>query len=153
MDNNKIKNFIIIAILVIVVVIGTIFAKNKFSSAKNTSSNSAVTVAETNTPSSNTNSNIQQRATDIILFYGDTCPHCKVVEEYINKNNITRYIKFQNLEVFNNQDNAKLMTEKQDLCKDLSADDKGGVPFLYSSEKCVVGDQPVIDFLKAKAGI
>ena len=153
MDNAKIKSFIIVTILVIVVVVGTIFAKNKFSGAKNTIDNSAANIAETTTPSSNSNTNIQQRDTDIILFYGDTCPHCKIVEEYINKNNITRYIKFQNLEIYNNRNNAKIMLEKQDLCKDLSDDDKGGVPFLYSSEKCVVGDQPVIDFLKAKAGI
>ena len=40
---------------------------------------------------------------DMILFYGDTCPHCKKVSEYIDNNNVRAKFKFQELEVFNNQ--------------------------------------------------
>ena len=41
------------------------------------------------------------------------------------------------------------MTTDQDKCTNLSENDKGGVPFLYSAEKnqCIVGDSPIINYL------
>ena len=147
--NKKSTNIVIaIAIIIILVVLGVVYAKNKSNSNKE--ENAQATTSTTDTD--NTES-IVQKDTDIILFYGSTCPHCKKVEEYISSNNITKYLKFQNLEVYDHPDNAKIMTEKQALCTDLKDEDKGGVPFLYSSEKCVVGDTDVIAYLKEKAGL
>ena len=159
MDKKGTKTFIILTIVIVVILVGTLIVKNKLS-ANNTANQSktdetgqvagANTAINTEAPDGTV---IVQKDTDIILFYGATCPHCKVVEEFISKNNITRYLKFQNLEVYNNQDNSKNMMEKQELCKNLSEDDKGGVPFMYSGETCLVGSDPIINYLKEKAGI
>ena len=159
MKNNQLKNLLIVAVLIILVVSGILLLKDKVADGKNnTTQNVADTSQDTDTSNgqvagTSTSSGITQKDTDFILFYGSTCPHCKKVDEFISQYNITKYLKFQQLEVFENEDNANLMTEKQSQCKDLADSDKGGVPFLYSSQKCIVGDQPVIDFLKQQAGI
>jgi len=49
--------------------------------------------------------------------------------------------------------NASLFLEKQNACKGLADDDKGGVPFLYTPEKCIIGDTPIIDYFKEKLGM
>lgn len=84
----------------------------------------------------------------IILFYGDGCPHCKIVDDYIKANNIKDKIKFTELEVFNNKDNAKILLAKAKICNiDQS---QIGVPFLWEGSKCLLGDQDVINFFKEK---
>ncbi len=40
-----------------------------------------------------------QSSSQIILFYGDGCPHCAIVEEYINENNIQDKVPFVQKEV------------------------------------------------------
>ena len=34
---------------------------------------------------------------EMILFYGDTCPHCKKVSEYIEANNVRAKFNFQDI--------------------------------------------------------
>jgi glutaredoxin len=86
---------------------------------------------------------------EMILFFGDTCPHCKNVAEFIDANNIRSKLKFQELEVYNNQANAELLVQKAKQC---GFDTSGGVgvPFFFDGAKCLQGDQPIIDFLKTK---
>ena len=86
---------------------------------------------------------------EMILFFGDTCPHCKNVDEYINQNGIREKIKFQELEVYNNKNNAALLVQKAKQCG-LDTSSGIGVPFFFDGEKCIQGDQPIIDFLKTK---
>ena len=150
MDKKNTNAFIVIIIIAVLAVFGTIYFKNKSNSNKTENTKAETNQADT---SDNADKTIVQKDTDIILFYGSTCPHCKKVEQFISDNNITKYLKFQNLEVYDHQENAKIMTEKQNLCTNLKDEDKGGVPFLYSSEKCVVGDSDVIAYLKEKAGL
>ncbi|MGE5298231.1 MAG: hypothetical protein ACM3KM_03645, partial [Acidobacteriaceae bacterium] len=87
----------------------------------------------------------------IILFVGEGCPHCAKVEEFIQTNNIASKVQFRMLEVYNNQDNAKLLVSKAEICK---IDTKSiGVPFLWDGSNCIVGEIDVTEFFKAKAGI
>ena len=81
-----------------------------------------------------------------ILFYGDTCPHCEKVEEYINSHNLESKVPFRRLEVFNNQANASLLGKKASTCG-MKADTVG-VPFLYDGSKCYMGDEEVMSFFK-----
>lgn len=152
------KSFIVIVVVVAVAAGGIYFAKQK---SNNSASNSQSTensgqvagvTSETKT--------IDQPAlpdtlltTDIIFFYGSTCSHCKKVEQFFSDYQMDKRVTFEQKEVYDNQDNAQLMTEKQALCKDLAEADKGGVPFMYSSKKCIVGDQPIIDYFKQLTGI
>lgn len=87
----------------------------------------------------------------IIFFYGSTCPHCKVVEEYIKNNNIESKIDLAQGEVYNNKDNAQFMMEKQKGCN-LEEKMIGAVPFLWTKEKCYLGQDEIIEFLAEKAG-
>ncbi len=89
-----------------------------------------------------------QLANQIILFYGDGCPHCAIVEEYINKNNVQNKISFTQKEVYYNQSNAKELEAKAKICG--LPTDSIGVPFLWNGEKCLIGDQDIINFFKQK---
>lgn len=84
----------------------------------------------------------------IVLFYGDGCPHCKIVDDFVKANNIETKVKFIRLEVFNNKDNAKVLSERAQACGLLT--DQIGVPFLWNGKTCIVGDQDVIKFFQEK---
>ena len=84
----------------------------------------------------------------ITLFYGDGCPHCAIVEEYIEENKIQDKISFVQKEVYYNQSNAKELEAKAKICELPS--DSIGVPFLWDGEKCLIGDQEIINFFKQK---
>lgn len=82
-----------------------------------------------------------------ILFYGDTCPHCQIVAQYIEENNIKAKLSFQELEVYNNKKNAALLADKAKQCN-VDTSQGIGVPFFFDGQNCLIGDQPIIDYLK-----
>ena len=87
------------------------------------------------------------KTADFVLYYGSTCPHCKIVEDYIQKNNLESKLSLAQKEVYQNQDNQKEMAQKAQIC---GLDLKNlGVPMLWDAKnsKCYEGDQPIIDFL------
>ncbi len=86
----------------------------------------------------------------IILFYGEGCPHCAKVEEYIKQNQIENKISFAQKEVYYNKNNADEMAGKAKICG--LPDGSIGVPFLWDGEKCLIGDQDIIDFFKQNKG-
>jgi len=88
-----------------------------------------------------------QKPAEIILFYGDGCPHCIVVEDFIKSNNIEQKVKFTRMEVFNNQNNAELLAKKAVFC-DVDISQGAPVPFLWDAGKCFIGDQDIIKFFE-----
>lgn len=84
----------------------------------------------------------------IILFYGDGCPHCEIVEEYIEKNNIYDKVSFSRKEIYYNKENSKEIGEKAKICGVPA--NSIGVPFLWDGEKCLMGDRDIIDFFRQK---
>jgi glutaredoxin len=99
-------------------------------------------------PVANKTTTENQSAGQIILFYGDGCPHCAIVEEYIKENNINDKISFAQKEVYYNQNNAKELEAKAKICG--LPTDSIGVPFLWNGEDCLIGDQDIINFFKQK---
>jgi len=87
----------------------------------------------------------------IILFYGENCPFCQKVEDFIKENKIEEKVPFERKEVFNNEKNAQELVGKAQKCG-LSAADIG-VPFLWDGSKCFVGDTDIINFFKQKTGV
>lgn len=89
----------------------------------------------------------------IILFYGEGCPHCKVVDDFVSQNKIEDKVKFIKLEVWHNADNQEILSQvATQKCGITST--KIGVPFLFDgNNKCYIGDVDVISFLKNAAGI
>jgi glutaredoxin len=83
-----------------------------------------------------------------ILFYSDTCPHCKIVEQYITDNKVKNYLAFQQLEVSTHPDNAQLLIKKAASCG-LSTDNLG-VPFFFDGTNCLIGDQDIIKYFASK---
>ena len=83
-----------------------------------------------------------------ILFWGEGCSHCEVVEEYLKENDSGNSLGLKKIEVFSNKDLQELYLEKAKICgenvKSIS------VPMLYFEGKCFSGDTPIIDFLKEK---
>lgn len=156
---NGVKTFLIVAAFIIIAAAGIFYAKSKSSNNNSNgtvaSTNESGQVAGTQTANSNSaNREVVSTAdADIIYFYSETCPHCKVVKKFILDNDIDKMLPLQYLEVNGNNANQALFKEKQNQCKDLSDEDKGGVPFMYTPEKCIVGDTPIIDYFNTKLGM
>jgi hypothetical protein len=87
----------------------------------------------------------------IILFYSTECSHCQVVEKYIADNNIKDKVTFSQREVGTGRASADLMIQKQKDCK-LDKNSIGAVPFLWTAEKCYLGQEEIINFFKDKNG-
>ena len=62
------------------------------------------------------------------LYYSFTCPHCKVVEQFIAENNITYKINFTEKEVSLNSGNAEELVLVGKYCKQ-------GIPFYETPVK------------------
>jgi len=90
---------------------------------------------------------------DLVLFYGSTCPHCKIVEEFIKTNKIDEKLKIDQIEVYDNKDNATTMASTiQKICPDQLSSNGLPVPFLVDikNNKCVLGDTPIDDYLSSQ---
>lgn len=100
------------------------------------------------------NINISQDSSDLILFFGDTCPHCKDVEEFISKNQIDQKIKINQLEVYSNKSNSAIFAElAQEICPDQITQDGLPVPFLVDTKdkKCLIGTTQIEEYLTEKS--
>ena len=88
----------------------------------------------------------------IVYYWGDGCPHCKVVSDFIEANNIVDKVSFEKKEVWSNKANANEMGRRAKTC---GIKPQGmGVPFVYGGDgKCYVGEPDVINFFKAKSGM
>lgn len=86
-----------------------------------------------------------------ILFYGETCPHCHVVMDWMDEVSIDSRLDITKKEVYSNPQFSEQMKLAAQNCGITSI----GVPFLYdaSQKECVVGSTPIIDHLTAVAGI
>ena len=91
---------------------------------------------------------------DIVLFYGDTCPHCKDVEEFISKNQIDQKVKISRLEVYRNENYSALLNKMvKEVCPE-KLDPQGlPVPFMINSaeKKCFIGTPDITGYLTEKA--
>lgn len=85
-----------------------------------------------------------------VLFYGDTCSHCKNVEDYITANKVEEKVALEKKEVFNDQNNARILERVAAFCG--LPTDEIGVPFLWDSQnkRCLVGDADIINFFETK---
>ena len=86
-------------------------------------------------------------ATSYEYYWGNGCPHCKVVAEFFDTWTGRDKVQVDKKEVWNDQANYKKMQKRAEACQ--IPKDQLGVPLLYTPEgKCYVGDQPIIDFFK-----
>ena len=93
------------------------------------------------------------KSSDMVLFWGDTCPHCEKVRQYISQNKLDTKIKIVQKEVYESTDNQKIMTQiVKNNCPQYITDQGIGVPLAYfpGTKTCLLGDQPIIDWLSKK---
>lgn len=87
---------------------------------------------------------------DAVLFIGEGCPHCKIVEDFVIANGVDKKVQFTTKEVWHNQDNALLMTKIWKQCG-LSTKDGGmGVPLYWDGSSCYSGQEEIISYFKTK---
>ncbi|MEK7580266.1 MAG: DUF5667 domain-containing protein [Patescibacteria group bacterium] len=87
----------------------------------------------------------------LIFFYGSSCSHCQKVEKYFTDNKIAEKIKFDQKEVYANPKNSALLVQYAKKCG--INENEIGVPLLWDGSKCLVGDQPIIDYFQSTIGL
>ena len=95
--------------------------------------------------------NQMKKTPSMYLFYSESCPHCAIVEEYIESNQVRERLTFKELEVSRDTGNAQKLAEKSAACG--IKEDEIGVPLFWDGQKCLIGDQEIIDFLKNKLNL
>ncbi len=88
----------------------------------------------------------EQKDDQIVLYYGQECPHCHEIIEYLNSNKVSEKINYDTKEVWHNQQNQAEMMEKVKVCK-LNPQEVG-VPFLYAEGECYMGTPDVEAYFK-----
>lgn len=88
---------------------------------------------------------------DIVLFYGRECPHCREVDKFLEENKLAEKVQFDRLEIFHNAQNRAILTAKARECG--IADSEIGVPFLFDAveKKCLAGTPEIEDFFMKRA--
>lgn len=130
------KKDLLITIGIVMVVLGLILAVVYFTGG--------VDDIEYPTTDSNTKS--------MILFYGDGCTFCKIVDDFIVTNDIAKKVDFIQSEVWHNKSNAQLLAQKAVICG--IETNTIGIPFLFDGkDKCYSGDVDIINFFKNATGI
>lgn len=87
----------------------------------------------------------------IILYFGNTCPHCKDLEKYITDNKMKEKVNFEEKEVYDNKANLAELTVVATSCNILQ--DQIFVPFMYAEGKCLVGVEDITTYLNSKVGL
>ncbi len=82
---------------------------------------------------------------ELILFYGDGCQYCSLVNDYIDKNNLESNINLQVKEVYFNETNSAEFEQKFSNCNPQPP--FRGVPLLWHGAYCIMGEQEIIDYL------
>jgi len=88
---------------------------------------------------------------DPVFYYGNTCPHCEIVEEWLVANEVEKKMTFSRKEVYDNRENAAELTKVAVSCG-LSANTIG-VPFLYAEGQCLIGSPDIIGYFAQKLNI
>jgi len=84
----------------------------------------------------------------IVLFYGDGCPHCALVDAFIKDNKVEEKVQFTRKEVYNNKRNAREMAAFAKKCS--IPTDSIGIPFLWDGATCLTGDKDIIAYFQKK---
>ena len=82
---------------------------------------------------------------NFILYYSDSCPHCKNVEEFMANNKVgEKLVGLQRKEAMLNTTNAEEMLKYAKKCN--LPLNMVGFPFLWTGTDCLMGDQDIIQY-------
>ncbi|HBP51273.1 MAG: hypothetical protein US68_C0002G0004 [Candidatus Shapirobacteria bacterium GW2011_GWE1_38_10] len=96
--------------------------------------------------------NFSDSEADLILFWGEGCPHCENVKNHIKDNGFDSRLKISLKEVYLNKNNQKLLEETVLKCPEIDTSAGIGVPLGFDpkNSKCFYGDTPIIEWLNTK---
>jgi thiol-disulfide isomerase/thioredoxin len=85
----------------------------------------------------------------LIWFYGKECPHCRALRPMVEKYQQDSNIKIEHLEVWHNEENAKLMRSHADKISEACGGELG-VPAFYNEKtgKAICGAKIPLEKLK-----
>jgi len=94
-------------------------------------------------------SGVNDSQADLILFWGQGCSHCERIMKYITDNKLESKVKIAYKEVFNDKKNQQILTDAVKKCPEIDTSQGIGVPLAVDTknQKCLYGDQPIIDWL------
>ena len=98
------------------------------------------------------NSDLSISNTDVIVFWGNGCPHCENVKKFIKDKQLDAKIKIKLIEVWNNTQNQDFMVKTiKENCQAIDTSKSVPVPFGFfvKDKKCEIGDQPINSRLKS----
>jgi glutaredoxin len=97
-------------------------------------------------------SGVSDNTADLILFWGQGCPHCEKVKQYIADNKLDAKIKIAYHEIYYNKDNQQLLADTVKGCPEIDISQGIGVPLAFDKKnnKCLSGDEPIIQWLSQK---
>ena len=79
--------------------------------------------------------------------WGNGCPHCEVVDEFLVTWEGKDKVAVEKREVWYNKTNAQIMAVRAEDCGIAKSD--LAVPFLVTPDgKCLLGDEPIINLFK-----
>jgi len=87
---------------------------------------------------------------EISIYVSIYCPHCRRVEEFVKEENLEKRLNIHFKEVSQNKDYAKELIDRGLKCSNIPRNFVGAVPLLVDGKNCVLGDTPIIDYLKEK---
>lgn len=86
---------------------------------------------------------------NVILFSRTGCPHCIIVEEFLQKNpQLEKKINLEKKVLDNNSANVELVLKAAKKCGIDS--ESVGLPFLWTGKTCILGSVEVINFFNAQ---
>lgn len=89
---------------------------------------------------------------ELILYWGEGCPHCEVVKNHIKDNKLESKVKIAYKEVYSSPENQSLLEETVKKCPEIDASQGIGVPLAFDvvNSRCLYGDTPIIEWLNTK---
>jgi glutaredoxin len=82
----------------------------------------------------------------LVLYWGEGCPHCEKVEEFLAQNKLDAKFPITRKEVYSQKGNAREMQKIAKSCG-LPADSIS-IPFLWTGKECLIGDVDIIAFFQ-----
>lgn len=97
-------------------------------------------------------SGVSDDQAELVVYWGDGCPHCETVKDYIKSNNIDKKVKISLKEVYYSKTNQKALQESVKLCPEIDSSQGVGVPLavVKATNQCLYGSDPIIGWLSSR---